>query len=83
MAIGRAARLEEETQTPQVLLGIDHAGGVVGGVDEHRLGLQVHLEILQAGGNGDQRPPCALHKNLIFREVGGEGEEFIPRTAQG
>ena len=70
----------------------DHPGGVVGAVDDDPLhlggegGLQggkVDLKVLQVGGYGGEGAPGALYKYLIFREVGGEGEEHVPRAAQG
>ena len=72
--------------------GVDHPGGIVGGVDDDRLGIgaqgllkggEIDLEILDIGGDGNELAAGALHKDLVLGEVGGEGDELVPLTAHG
>ena len=92
MAVGPGFLPQHLGQPPDGLLGIDHAGGIVGAVDDDPLhlggegGLQggkVNLKVLQPGRHRHQLGPGALHKDLILREIGRKGEELIPWASQG
>ncbi len=91
MAVGPALFRQDGGQPLQRLPGVDHAGGVVGGVDHHALGVladgglkgvKVDLESLDLRGNEHHLGPSALDKDLILREVGGKDDELVPRAGQ-
>jgi len=71
---------------------IDHAGGVIGRIDDDGLGsggqhsLQpVHgdLKIRRSGRNDPEFRTGCLHKRLILREEGGNSENFAAGHCQG
>ena len=66
---------------------VDHAGGVVGGVDEdagdllgqHLLkGLQIGLEGRGLRRHHPEMGTGALHIGAVLREVGGKGQHLVP-----
>ena len=91
MAVGPALFRQDGGQPLQGLPGVDHAGGVVGGVDHHALGVlgdgglkgvKVDLESLDLRGNEHHLGPSALDKDLILREVGSKDDELVPGAGQ-
>ena len=92
MAVLSGLILQHPAQLLHGFPGVDHPGGVVGGVDDDRLGIgaqglleggEVDLKILDIGGDGDELAAGALHEDLVLGEVGGEGDELVPLTAHG
>ena len=83
---------DHAAQLFQSLLGIDHAGGIVGRIQEDGLGVVIdHLlqgvEVDLEGGHirrhhleGKAR---FLGKGLVFREIGGNGQHLSPGNGQG
>lgn len=78
-------------QPLQGLPGVDHAGGVVGGVDHHALGVggegllkggKIDLEVLGLRGDQHHFGPGSLDKHLVLREIGGKHDELVPRAGQ-
>ena len=79
-------------QAGQGLGRVDHAGGVVGGVDQHTGGagaehllqrLEIGLKVRHLRGHDGQFRTGASHIRPVFREVGGKGEHLFPRGADG
>ena len=82
---------EDSGELLQSLAGIDHAGGVVGGVYHHALGVggdgalqgvEVDLEVLDLRGDQHHFGPGPLDEYFILREIGGKYDELVPRAGQ-
>ena len=91
MAVFLALGGEDGRQLLQGLAGVDHAGGVVGGVHHHALGVggdgalqgvKVDLEVLDLRGDQHHLGPGPLDKHLILGEIGGKDDELVPRAGQ-
>ena len=92
VAIGSRLLFQKGAQSGQRLTGVDHAGGVVGGVDEDGLGAggdhglqpgEVNLEAGNIRGHHPESEPCFFGEGLILREVGGNGQNFPAGNGQG
>ena len=88
MAVFSLLGVEHLGQAGQRFSGIDRAGRIVRGVDEHGRGsgverllerVEVDLEVLGVGRNDGQVRAGAVHIRLVFREVRGEGDHFVAR----
>ena len=73
---------QDPAHLPAGLRRIDHAGGVVGVVDDHRLGsggnflgkfLEIGLEVYGVGGDHHQLAVVIRHVVAIFGEIRGKG----------
>ena len=82
---------EDAGQPLQGGAGVDRAGGVVGAVDEHTLGMltegllkgvEVDLEGLDFRGNQNHPGSGPLDKHFVLGEVGGKDDKLIPGTGQ-
>ena len=78
-------------QPLQGLLGVDHAGGVVGAVHHHALGVggegllkggEVDLEVLDLRGDEHHLGSGPLDKHLVLGEVGGKNDELVLRAGE-
>ena len=83
--------LQQIGQLSDRLLGINRAAGVVGRVDNHRLGmrgdgplqrLKIDLEGLDIRRDQHHFGARSLNKHLVFREVRGKHNNLVLRTAQ-
>ena len=88
MAVFSLLGVEHLGQAGQRFGGIDRAGRIVRGVDEHRRGsgvqrllerVEVDLEVLSVRGHHGQVRAGAVHIRLVFREVRGEGDHLVTR----
>ena len=88
MTVFRGSLPQQLCQSLQRFLCINYAGGVVGGVDQHRTGrrAQHFLESLEI--NLEIRELCRHHTDIgtggidirnIFREKGCKDDYFLPR----
>ena len=92
MAIDSRLLFQKGAQSGQRLTGIDHAGGVVGGVDEDGLGAagdhglqpgEVDLEAGNIRRHHLEDEPCFFGEGLVLREIGGNGQNFPAWNGQG
>ena len=89
MAVLGGTLLQQGAQGLQGGLGIHHAGGIVGGVDDDGLCvgrdagghlLQIDLEMGRIRRYNDGPGAVALHKGHIFREEGGHQQNLTLRA---
>ena len=88
----RLALLGEDSGQPlQGGLGVDHAGGVVGAVDQNPLGVggdglfkgvEVDLEGLNLRRDQHHFSSGPFDEHLVFGEVGGKDNKLVPGTGQ-
>ena len=85
MAVLRAFALQQGGQTAQRLLGVHHAGGVIGGVDDDGLGVggdallhgvQMDLESLGVSGNDHQLAAVGVDEGAILGEERSHGHDL-------
>ena len=92
VAVGGALLSQDSCHAGQRRGRIDHAGGVIGGVDEdggdlrrqHLLkGVQVGLEGRSLGRHHLQLRAGARHIGAVLREIGGEGQHLVAGDGDG
>ena len=92
MAVSGGLAPEDGGDGPEGVGGVDHAGGVVGGVDHHALGTgadggleggQVGLEGGVVRGDHHRLAAVAGDEVGIFGEEGGEEDELVAGAGQG
>ena len=86
MAVFRALALEQGAfEGRECLAAVDHTGGIVRRIDQNGLRVRreralhsgdIDLEILRIGRDLDEFAAVVGHKDLIFREVRGDCDEF-------
>ena len=91
VAVERFLSPEDRCQSFQRLAGVDHAGGVVGGVDDHALGAagdclfkggKVDLKVLRLRGDHLDLPLDTLDKHPVLRKVGGKEDVLVAGAGQ-
>ena len=79
---------QDFSQSGQRFGGIDGSGRIVRRVDEHRRGsrvqrlferFEVDLEVFGVGRHHGQMCAGSVDIRLVFREVGGKGDDFVAR----
>ena len=83
---------QQAPQSPEGFCGVHHTGGVVGGIDDDGLGAggqhgfhggQVNLESGHIGGNHLENQTRRFREGLVFREIGGDGQDLAAGNSQG
>ena len=85
VAVFRALALEQGSEGRECLAAVDHTGGIVRRIDQNGLRVRreralhsgdIDLEILRIGRDLDEFAAVVGHKDLIFREIRGDCDEF-------
>lgn len=91
MAVFFALAIQKISQSLQSLLGVDHTGGIVGGVDDDAhgvfgdgffYGIQLDLETGHIRGNDLELSACSLHERLVLGKIGAMARISAPGTAR-